>query len=450
MDLKKNSRKKRPLQEFVRLLKTFDDSAAINLEKLNQLRRMYSLVRKLAIVAIDSRNSHLPINFDISAAILGMDLSEQRTTGESIENVIDPIIGMLTDLLYADRNVLCLMRDYEIQAAETASSLGSVRACHRALGQGLVQPFTATLRHVHRQVVPVKEWRDIYDERRRSERLIGSMGDVRVQCDDNRIQGERYLDFLAPAGNPQKTDIAQWIYVACRNLFNSIAFHARDRANVHLREREWWKKRLGEEGMDASVVDRIDQSYLSRLNLEVSIQDIISQRCAAVVSSVMRMLLSDPYSVSVGSTDAGGASFGLQVVRGGALVIDEYFSEIDRLAAAANDSGRKNELLLIRQQRSPADMWIRLACLDRVLVVDTTRPPDKRKVTDIDGLTITIAGSRVRVDLYEAKLPGGGSTNAAKKDLRTAVKPVLHGAVLSGHRVSGYSRGAKLTLVLDA
>ncbi|WP_139150859.1 hypothetical protein [Halofilum ochraceum] len=449
-ELKKYSRNKKPIEELVRLLKTYGNSTNVNLEKLTQLRRMFALVRKLAIVAIDSRNSHLPTTFDLSAAILGMDLSEQRTTGQSIESIVNPIMGMLTDLLYADKNVLCLMRDYEVQAAAPAGSVGSVQACLDGIANGLVSPFQPSLRHIHRQLIPVSRERDIHDERRRSERLIRGLGSVRVQVDDNAIQGKRYVDFIAPAEGVASSDVGQWIYVACRNLFNSISFNARERANIHLKERDWWKQRLSDEGVDRKRIARVDREYIERLNVEVDVRDIIEQRCAAVVSSVMQMILRPKYSASIEPTTLDGCSFGLQIIRDGRLVVDQYLDEIDALIQEARDPGRENELQLLRMQRRPKGMWFRLACFDRILVLDTTRPPEKRRVTDIDGLTVTVSGSRVRVDLYEAKVPGSGSTSAAKKELRSNVKPILRDAVLSGNRVTGHVRGGRMRLVLDA
>jgi hypothetical protein len=448
-EIPRNSRKKRPLQHLIRLLKTDSGVSDVNREKLAQLRYIFGLVRKMAIVSIDSRNSHLPVTFDLSAAVLAMDASEKKAIGEGVEAIVDPILGMLTDILYVDKSVQCIVRDYEIQAGYKLDQTGFTNGISEALKNGLVSPYRPSMRHVHRQVIPIKDSRDIYDERRKSERLVGSMGGVRVQVDENWARGKRYVDFLFPVNARQKADVAKCIYIACRNLFNTIAFNARDRAQVHLKEREWWRAELVNQGVDAGTVEEVDRKYMARLRSEVGVNDIINERCAAVVVSVMQLLLREPLSVTFEGGGYTSGDFGLDLVRGGDMVIQEYTNVIDSLIKDTTDEARENELRLIRQQTAPGASWLRVACLDRILVFDPTRPPQKRRVAEIDGCTITACDNAVRVDLFEAKLPGGGATGSAKRKLKEIIKPIIKQNLTPGHRVHGYRRGAKLRLAFD-
>lgn len=440
------SRLKKPLQYLLEIRRVHDPASITNKKKLHQLRRIAELIRKMAIVAIDSRNSHIPIAFDLSSAIVSMDLTEHTFGGESVEGVLNPIIGMLTDLLYADPDVMTMMRDYELQGEAEVVTLTVGQMITRAFDQGIVEPFEARYSHFHRQVIPLTVERSRYEERRRAERLLHGIGPERAQVDDNVNQDRRYLDFLTPNDRTTKTDLGRCIYIACMNLLNVVRFHARDRARAHIDDRDWWRARLDEAEVDARTIERLDMAYVSRMGKYVDLHEIIDRQCAPIVASVVNLILGGPLTLSIDPSEASRSHYGLYIVNDGKVIIDRYSGPMDEVIRRSLDSGRKNEVQLLRDQRIPKKCWFRLACFAPILIMDPTRPPGKRRKTDVDGLIVTGIGKDVCVDIFEAKQPTAGSVRQAKGELRQTVKPLLRSAVVAGGRILGHTRGARLAL----
>lgn len=449
LTLNKHSRDKRPLVGALRLALGDRDSLEVNQDKLTQLRLLHRLVRKLAIVCIDAQNSHVPVQFDLGAAILSMDLSEHRLIGQTLELLVDSLLSTLADSLYTDPDVIATIRSYELQSAPVLERLDAKTAIEAAAAQGLIEDFHSHLRHSHRQTIPATEDPSLFDQQNLAERLLRNTQGIHASVDENPFRSTRHVDFLIEQRGFKKSEIGNAIYAAARNFYNVTRIRVRHALSAELEDAEWWRNALQQKGVSQDAIDDSVQEYMSLLDERISAPSIIREGCASVVRSVIDLIFESRYSVTMDPGVDHIRYYGLWMIhptRGG--WIDHGSRAIQEALERETDPSRINEIELVRQQKIPTDAWFYLVCFGPLLIMDFSLPPGSRRVTDIDGLSVAVAGNKVLIQLFEAKPERSNRTRntPALTKLRKTVLPLVVASARPGYKTRSYVRGGKLSL----
>ena len=79
----------------VLLLNKVAVSEVVNQEKISQLKSIYQNIRKLSIIALDSSNSHLPVNINVLSLLNSYDFNQDKFQGRNLSDILDPLINLL-------------------------------------------------------------------------------------------------------------------------------------------------------------------------------------------------------------------------------------------------------------------------------------------------------------------------------------------------------------------
>ena len=125
--------------------------------KNQQLKTIFRNIRNLSIIALDSRNSHLPINIDILSSIVSFDFDLDRFQGKKMNELFNPLINLLYDKIYLHKSSQTIQRSYEIKALEELSKISYKKGIEKSINEGLAEPYNESLKHCFRNKYILKK-----------------------------------------------------------------------------------------------------------------------------------------------------------------------------------------------------------------------------------------------------------------------------------------------------
>jgi len=178
------------------LLPEEENEGIASSNQISQLKNIYYILRDISMIALDSRNSSLPLSIDILSTVLSLDSFENKYQNKRISIILEPLISILCDNLYLNIKSQTHQRSYEINASKTIGT-DVVKNLNQAIENGLYNPTVCHLHHFLRIQLDKKNM--VFEEISNATRQIltvkkGITG-VDASMDLNPFTDERVIDF---------------------------------------------------------------------------------------------------------------------------------------------------------------------------------------------------------------------------------------------------------------
>jgi len=435
------------------LLERGDLQARVNDEKLLQLRELFRKVRDIAIVAVDGHYSHLPLSIDLMSSLVSFDEIEGGVLGQDITSRLAPLKSQLYDQVYLAPAVLACQRSYETQALQalsdgTQNNERYEATLEKAFRVGLLPSHTRRLKpfcrfEIHPEIQPdtsfYNEFRNITLKSKRG------CPSVEGYLDSNPCTGTRYADFFI-SDSFADSDLPKFLFNICL-LVEDQAVHMVNRAELR-HEKVSEGIRLGAEtaGIDRNVADAIVEAAASGVRHDAwrNVDKHLLPAYQTLTWAVMRHFIPENYRFNVASRAAPYPVIGMSFDSMSRHILAETVSSAIE-HEKSRDPARAQELRMLLRRVKHEHMGFTMACLARVDILDMSKPPNERSVTDIDSMILRVSETEVLLELFEAKDQKRSGETAALRDLRTKLAPVLRkGTSYRTVKVSGL--GAKLVV----
>lgn len=426
----------------------------VNREKLEQLRVLFKKVRDIAIVSIDGHYSHSPISVDLISSLVSFDLYEGGLLGKTLSKSIKSVRSFLHDDIYLNPNVLARQRQYEIDSLNYIKSVPKNAAAYRdminkALTSGLVDRRDLMLTHfcrlpISKQMQPET---DFYDEfRNLTIKTKRSCKSADSYLDVNPYTKVRYADFFIREDKFSYSDMAPFLFAVCKmidaqieHLINNVLddyfrFYGEVRANARI------------EGVHDNTIERIINKS-DYVMMDIGWRSAIEQVFPIfrnLLWSCIRYFMKENFRLELKDGEIDYEMYSIDIPRMG----DWYMLQNIDIATQfeRGNPDRVHELMQLKRMVKNKFDGYRIACLVRVDVVDVTKPPNKRKVTDIDSILLSVNEREFKLELNESKNMGSRSVAAATKDIRDKLVKTLSKNA-RGYRVMPVrGMGAKLVI----
>ena len=177
------------------LLDSNETNDIANRIKVEQLKMIHKNIRDLAIISLDSRNSSLPIAFDILSTVLSFDFYENRLQQTQASELFHPTLSLLIDSLYLHPESQKFQRSYEIDAIQNIDTTDYGVHIDKALQEGLADPKQCNLQHFLRTTTDLR-----LDQLKENLRLALTIkrgtSNVEASLDYNPISRKQVMDFF--------------------------------------------------------------------------------------------------------------------------------------------------------------------------------------------------------------------------------------------------------------
>ena len=194
--------------------------------KIERLRQLFSRIRLLSIVALDSHYSHYPVNINLNSAILGLvDHMPTEVSDSGFDRMLAATAGWLADGLYLHPQSVASQRDYELRVARqlrkrfvACKTNAGLQALIRDMAfSGFGRPSTTALTHLIRLSFtairsPTLASKNLYEALKQLERELATPPRSYVSVSQNPFTRAIHIDLLYKQSSATKEDIAR-LYV---------------------------------------------------------------------------------------------------------------------------------------------------------------------------------------------------------------------------------------------
>jgi hypothetical protein len=419
-----------------------------NWHKLNRLRRVFKTIRDISIISIDGHYTHTSISVDMISAISSMSDSENAFSERFMSDALQPLLAMLNEEIYLDKDIIAMQRTYEVKSIAEIR----LRACFEdsisdALTKGILEEVKS-----HRPFLRLKLPEEIqpestlYEEFRNVKAAKRGCPSVELMLDQNFYQGHRYLDVLVNHDSLTHKEIGLIYYRISKLVSENLKYIVRSKGGRFLSFNRKVSAKLRDSGSTQALLDEVDDLLANEMIPIIydGLESSVSPSYKEILYSVLKYVFLDKYNLDLEHQNSHYKSFDFRLED----LTTETFNENIELAKLKNSSDvdRVHEIEVLRKQIRGATNEFVYACIDRLLVLDMSANPDKRKYTDIDGVILFVGGDGAKLEIIEAK----NTKNAvrdAKKDIKKTLIPALNKARIKGYRVAPLKgKGAKLVI----
>ncbi len=421
--------------------------------KLERLRRLFKTIRALSIVSIDGHYSHVPISIDLISILLSIDLLENSYRDVYLLESIKPILSVLHEGIYLDKDVLARQRDYEVKSLAYLKTQPktptSYEACiKKALLEGLIDIDECSLKHFARFPIPkiIQPNIELYDHFRRLQMVRKQCVNVEPSLDYNPITQTRYADFFIHKDKFGKEDLPRFVFNICtliaqhistlkENVSMDYSFLVREIKEVAI-----------DEGLSEGLIDEILSKSTKAISSEAyqKFKEDIFPSYKDLLWSILSYFFDSKYHLDIQLPSKEYDIFGMKFSNGDMSFLKNIFEQAK--VQENNSDDRLHEIKQAEKVTQRSYGGFILVCLARVMIYDKTKSPNERLVTDIDSLTIKVDKEELIVELNESKNRKRSKETVAAKEIRKNLVPVLNNNS-KGYRVrhvKGF--GAKLVL----
>lgn len=412
-----------------------------NPSQITQLKTIYRILRDISIISLDTRNSSLPISLDILNTILSIDSFENRYKNSKISCILEPLHSILCDNLYLNVKSQTHQRSYEVNA-ETTNDFTFEKVLDKAITEGLTNPTNCNLIHFLRIKLNIKN--TAYEDMSRAIRHIltvkKGIDNVEASMDDNPFTQDRFIDFYLH-DDFDKKDFTLFIY----NISQIILVQIIGTAN-----NEFDKTKKITEIVDQNLV-KLNLTELERDNFNIPIKSHIrlNIRRALLIKnipvfkdilwSVLRYHIEEKYHFDIDHHTTNKYDyFGVKVAEFDSLEKNLNIAILNEI-----DLDRKHELEQIRRSSIRKFDGTIIVCIARIKIYDYSLAPEKRIVTDIDGVVLKFNNKELILELHESKNTSKPEKDAIKDLEKKLIKTLNKNA--KGFKINEVKKyGAKI------
>ncbi|MGB0218895.1 MAG: hypothetical protein ACPGJF_06140 [Sinimarinibacterium flocculans] len=409
--LPKHDRRKAPAERLLSaLLHPIDelyrgDSSAKF--KLIRLRHLFSTIRLLSMLAIDSYYSAQPLRFQIAQSVLGLpDLMRSMSNeGTNIGNLLKQTAAWLADALYLAPEVTTLRSAHELRVAaeikKRAKGPSKAKALRKLLDRSLWHGVTPVEKRGFRHLVRLT-LRGAYQKRLLPEDKFLATAAIHrdVICGDsalasvdtNSFSGDSHIDLMVQGSSPTADN---W------GLLSRLITWAIKAIEVQALN-ELRRLVPGAVRADKKATKTVSTRFLTRL---------VRRHLSLVPQlfrAVMKELLPPGWSVEIereGLLSEDSRTIRLRASLSIGVQIDELGEELTRQIEDnphALSPAALQELVATRSalDRSPSKFII--GCVGKIVIKDQLG----KHRDEVDGLFVEVDGDSIRVRMVEAKTGG--------------------------------------------
>jgi len=429
------------------VLQKSDIKFRINFEKLEQLKRLFNLIRKLSIISIDGHYSHMPVKIDLIASIVSLGTIEKTYSNQSLVNQLNPIISLLHEEIYLNKEVLEWQRSYEVESHLILSKFrtsGIENLIEIAFQKGLIENPEKKLSHFARLKLDnlLKFEEDIKSN-------LDELAKIRIGCRDteygidyNPIAKFQVIDLFLNEDKFENDYLPLFIFNIC-NYISKVSIVTLEKTMPSI---DQFSNKILQVNND--IVDPLQLNKLLDEAKKVAVLEYNSSRASdmsllykEILWSLLRFLIKDKFIWDVNIQTKSYPQF---VYSTGENEIN-LKSVFDLAISEEVDKDRAFEIFQLKKSATRHFEGIILACLARITIYDITKAPSERIVTDIDSLLIKVNKENLVVEFHESKNTRNAE-NKAKKDLKDKFVKVLNNNA-KGYRIKEVKgMGAKLVV----
>ncbi|SMD31825.1 hypothetical protein SAMN04488029_0163 [Reichenbachiella faecimaris] len=410
--------------------------------KVEQLKNIYKNIRVLAIIALDSRNSSLPITTDILSTVLSFDFYENRFNQSNASELLNPQLVILIDYLYHSIRCQEYQRSYEIDAISSMNSTNYSDYCSQAISFGLGNSSKCDLKHFLRLKGNL-DYNKLSSDLRTALTIKRGGLNVEASLDYNSISQTQIIDFYLIEEKFQLSEFPSFLtnIVGIIRTQMSQFIDAIKKSTSKLKENiDKELETLGIDDQARKVIEGPVQSYIygeAKLGMDTHYIPAYKE----ILIAILKFHLGESYYFDIDHhVHRNFNYFGIKKDNS----YDLMTRDINSAISESNDPDRKHELNHLSKSVNRKFDGIKIACLSRITIYDYSKNPSERKVTDIDSVLLKFNSEVMILELNESK-----NTRRPERDARRDInklKKVLN-KNSKGYRiqeVKGY--GAKLVI----
>lgn len=450
-ELSRNRTLKDKLFLLYKMLLLDNYNYSCNLEKLRSLRSIYKILRYISIIALDSHNAHLPFSLNLLSTLTSIDIYEKRFKPRTITKILYPLLSILYEEIYLDRDVLCKTREYEVNALNYCKSKNANYQTYnqliiKSLREGLIDEKKIELQHFTRYSfsVDLKFESNLLNEFRHISTVKRNCQNVEYSLDFNPISRTKYIDyFLTTEFN--KNEFPRLCFNITSIFETQLMNYARNKNKAIFQLVSDFRSQLDNLGVDESIVNSIigsstEESY-SRILTNLINTTTITVR--ELISSIIAYFINPKYTLEIKSHKEELNNIGIKLNR---YKIDNIETNINQLIDSTANLDRKHELLQTKKSATRTYHGFVLCYLSRIDIYDLSLPPKDRIVTDIDSVVIKFCENCFKIEFHEAKNQNRNSESSAVRDLKRNIIPILNEHAVGRKIQKIKNSGAKIVI----
>gem|GEM_PF-1586600 len=394
------------------LLPEEENKLIANSIQVSQLKNIYYILRDISIIALDSRNSSLPFNLDILSTILSLDSFEHKYQNKRISIILEPLFSILSDNLYLNVKSQTHQRSYEVNAAKMiGNDVG--KSLDIALESGLFDPTICTLQHFLR--IELNKENMMFEEVSKATRQLltvkRGVNNVEASMDLNPFTDQRVIDFYI-SENFNLKDFSNFIFNIGNIILEQIIGTAKHELNKTRKINEIIETNLNV--LPITTQQKKDFKEPIKEHISSNIKKALLNNNLPIFKnilwSVLRYHLDEKFHFDIDNHVYEKYDyFGVKVAG-----LNPLKENLEKAIDYEKDPDRKHELKQIKKSAYRKFEGTVLICLARVKIYNYSLAPDKRIITDIDGVVLKFNETELILELHESK----NSSNPVKDAIK--------------------------------
>jgi hypothetical protein len=451
--VKDNSKKK----QIIKIYKLFllgKTTQKVNETKLELLKHLAYYAREIAIISIDGHNTHIPFTINPLSTLMSVDVYESKLKNKSVFNILDPLVTVLINEVYLNKDVLTKQKEYELNSINNIKTFSSNRKSYieiieKAFSTGLKERDEIELTHFFRFTINQNNIKrqSILNEYRNIQTVKRNCNSVEASLDFNPKTNEKVYDFFIDK-KFKRSDLPTFIFNICQLLENQIKKTVNEEINQYDKLISGLTKELKGRISSESEINEIIQNSLGFLSSDVlqKINQKILPAFRSLLSSIISYFLDSKYTFEITDTNIPYDLIGVSLNE---FNFNTIKSNIAKALEYEENEDRKLEIKQI-EKLVPKNYFGYIICsMCRINIYDFSKSPNERIVTDIDSVIIKINKSELIIEFNETKNIKRNRENVAKKDLKDKFIQTLNDNA-KGYRnnpVKGF--GAKIRIKIN-
>lgn len=409
--------------------------------QIMQLQTIYNIIRDIAVISLDSRNSSLPINLDILGTIFSIDTFERRYQNSKISLLLEPIYSMLCDNLYLNIKSQTHQRSYEVDANKS-NVFNFPEVIDKAITEGLYDPTICNLKHFLRIKLHSTNmmFKDISHATRDVLRVKKNLAEVEASMDVNPFTDERVIDFYTTSDFKRK-DFPLFISNVSQVIWRQIIGTAATEFDKTKKIVAIINEKLSSLNLNPEDVDQVRNPIRDHINARIT-KVLVEKNIPSfkdLLWSVINYHINSKYHFDIEHHLSSKYEFF-------AVKISDYnsFNNLEIAIQNEEDVDRQHELKQIARSAKRSFDGTIIVCLSRIKIYDYSLPPDKRIITDIDGVVLKFNEHELILEFHEGKNTANPVRDGIK-DLKSKLVKTLDKNSTKGFKIIGVKNfGAKV------
>ncbi len=429
------------------LLDSSEISLTVNRLKVEQLKMIHKNIRDLAIISLDSRNSSLPITFDILSTVLSFDFYENRFQQTQASELFHPALSLLIDSLYLHPESQKYQRSYEIDAIQSINTTDYSEHIEKAIKEGLANPKVCNLRHFLRTTTDLK-LSHLKENLRLALTVNRGTSNVEASLDYNPISAIQIMDFFVHKNEFELKQFPRFLTNILGILNDHMTQTVKDLAEEKKSVLQSFDKGLESlnlnEQQREQVLTPVNESIFNEAWELIQNKNVPAYK--EILWAVLNFHFKENFYFDMDHHIAKEYKyFGVKL----SDEMDFLTNDIEEAIKNSEDDDRKHELSqLLRSVKRKFD-GIVISCLARITIYDYSKPPSKRIVTDLDSVVLKFNSRTMILEMHESKNTAN-PMNDARKDLKDKFVQVLN-SNCKGYSITNVTDyGAKVVVKHDA